>query len=319
MNSFCRIVFCLGFLVSLVSCDKEEQATEILEYDKIVPIIPDIQYYTNDDERVHYLQSIVRFCNNKKEDIEFCIQTGDVTNNNQPQQWESAYENFFSKLDGTFPTIFCLGNHDYGENGLSGTRTSNMPDKILPKTDIKMEGCRYDNYVRFVRFGGRVFAVLTLEFAPRNETLTWANSIIESLTDIPFIILTHAFLNNQGKLFDQQDSSCDNEYSQKSYAMGGDYLNDSKEIFDKVVSKNDNVKMILCGHCLYPEFIAVDYVKNSAGKEVPCIMVNYQHDTDGGRGNIGLLAYKGDDFTLYSYSTTEGNMKGRKIATIKID
>ena len=98
-----------------------------------------------------------------------------------------------------------------------------------------------------------------------------------------------------------------------------DIKHHSKEIFDKIVSKNDNVKMILCGHCLYPDFIAVDYVKNSAGKEVPCIMVNYQHDTDGGRGNIGLLAYKGDDFTLYSYSTTEGNMKGRKIATIKID
>ncbi len=214
--------------------------------------------------------------------------------------------------------IYCLGNHDYGDNGYSATRTSNIPEKLRQVGDIQMEGCSLDNYVRFVQLDGRSFAVLVLEFAPRNEVLNWANNVIQENCDIPFIILTHAFLNNQGKLFDHKDPYCDNEYSQKSYSMGGDYLNDSREIFDKIIYANTNIKMIICGHCLHRDFIAIEYVPNEKGNEVPCIMVNYQHAADGGNGYIGVLAIKDEKFMLCSYSTSEKKYK-RLYATFPVD
>lgn len=278
---------------------------EPIEYEKSIVIVPDIQYYTNTSERFHYINSIVDFCNIKKNEISVCLQTGDVTNNNLDWQWENAYQQFFSKLPKEISTIYCLGNHDYGKNGKSGTRDSNIPEKMRLSGDISMSGSKYDNYVKFVEINEIRYAILSLEFAPRNEVLDWANEVICEYSETPFIILTHAFLNKQGKLFDYNDAQCDNSDSQKSYSMGKTYLNDSREIFDKIIYNNKNVKIVICGHSLHSDFIAVNYVQNVVGKSIPCIMVNYQHDYDGGRGNIGVLAIKGNTFSLYSYSTVE--------------
>ena len=293
----------VSVVMSLFSCGKEDVIT-IEENSRIIPIIPDIQYYTNNSERFNYLQSILKFCN-EEANVDFCIQTGDITNNNHTDQWKNAYEQFFSRASKEIPMVYCLGNHDYGENGMSGTRSSDIPEIMLPESDIQLEGSGYDNYIRFVQLNGKRLAVLVLEFAPRNEVLEWANQMIQDNSKTPFVILTHAFLNNQGKLFNYRDPNCDNEYSQKSYYMGGDYLNDSKEIFDKIIFNNTNVKMVICGHCLHKDFIATEYVQNAIGENVPCIMVNYQHDIEGGRGNIGILACKDKTLYLYSYSTIE--------------
>ena len=241
----------------------------------------------------------------KKELDAYSIQTGDLTNNNLDYQWDNAYNHFLSLIPSNFPMVFCLGNHDYGNNGASNIRNSNITPEFRPKWDIIMDNSQYDNYIRYVEIGVKTYGVLVLEFAPRNEVLDWADSMIKFNSDIPFIILTHAFLNNQGKLFNYRDPNCDNEYSQKDYNMGGDYLNDSKEIFDKIVFNNNNVKMVICGHCLHKDYIATEYVINAFRNKIPCIMVNYQHDIEGGRGNIGILAFKDKTFYLYSYSTTE--------------
>ena len=105
------------------------------------------------------------------------FQTGDITDNNQPWQYENAWNHFFSLFPREKFPIFCLGNHDYGNNGSSDTRTSNMPDKFLQKTTQKMEGSYYDNYLTYISFNAERYAVLVLEFAPRNEVLEWANEV----------------------------------------------------------------------------------------------------------------------------------------------
>ena len=318
MRIFYNFAVLIAVVLAFFSCDNEDMSSVEIEKDaRMMPIIPDIQYYTNNIDRFHYLQSILKFCN-EEANVDICIQTGDVTNNNHPDQWKNAYEQFFSRVNKEIPMVYCLGNHDYGANGGSGTRASEIPEIMRPESDIQMEGSRYDNYVRFVQLGGKQHAILVLEFAPRNEVLEWASQILQEHHDTPFIILTHAFLNNHGKLFDYRDSNCDNEYSQKSYSMGGDYLNDSREIFEKIVYANTNAKMVICGHCLHKDYITAEYVLNSIGKEIPCIMVNYQHGADGGSGYIGVLAYKENNFTLYSYSTTEMRYK-RAYTSFTID
>ena len=303
MNPSMKCIIYIVILFSFSSCEGDD--IDVVDYEKIVTIIPDIQYYTNDEGRFHYLNSIVQFLKEERENICFSIQTGDVTNNNLDSQWDNAYQHFFSRIPKKIPMVFCLGNHDYGNNGMSDIRESNISEYMQPSYDIKMEGSKWDNYIEKVWLDGKEYGVMVLEFAPRNEVLDWVDSMLKSNPEIPFILLTHAFLNNQGKLFNYRDSNCDNEYSQKSYSMGGDYLNDSKEIFEKIIFNNTNVKMVICGHCLYKDFIATEYVQNTIEENVPCIMVNYQHDIEGGRGNIGILAIKDKTIYLYSYSTIE--------------
>lgn len=289
----------------LVSCQNDDDAVKDVVFDECIVIVPDIQYYTNNPERFAYLDHIVNYCKENQNKISFCLQTGDLTENNDIWQWENSYLYFFSKLPKDLSCIYCLGNHDYGYMGSSDTRSSKIPEKIYSSRNVSIVGATYDNYVKFENIGNSKFAIMVLEFAPRNEVLGWANKVIQDNSDTPFIILTHAFLNNQGKLFDFKDPNCDNMYSQKSYSMGGDYLNDSREIFDKIIFGNHNVKMVVCGHCLHNDFIATEFVKNQTGDDIPCIMVNYQHDAEGGKGNIGILALKDSTFHLYSYSTVE--------------
>lgn len=278
-----------------------------------IVIVPDIQYYTNNEEYYKYLDAIVNYCYDKEEDISLLLQTGDVTNNNQPVQWENSQKLFFSQLPKALPTIFCLGNHDYGENGKSKERQSNFPVELTPVMDTVMQNSLWDNYLRYVEIDNKKLAVLSLEFAPRNEVLEWANGVIKANADIPIIILTHAFLNNSGQMFDALDPSCDNKWTQKQYRMGNDYLNDSKEIFDKIIYNNPNVKIVVCGHCVSKNYIECLEKKNAQNENVYCIMVNYQHYRNGGDGNIGLLYYHQGQFTLKSFNTVS-----RKFGNIDI-
>lgn len=288
------------------SCNFLETNGPLQEVDAITDrlvIVPDIQYYTNNDSRLKYLTSIVDFINDADNKVSTCIQVGDLTYQNKAEQWRNAEDYFFSKISPNIVSVFCLGNHDYGNNGRSKERRSNIPSSLSPIMDIKAENFEYENYVRFFLIDEMPFAVLVLEFAPRNNALEWANDVIRSNPDVSFIVLTHAFLNNEGKLFDSTDFLCDNEASQKSYYMGGDYINDSKEIFAKIVSNNINVKMVICGHCTSKNYIEHLEVENSFGQHVHCVMVNYQHYKEGGLGYVALLDYVDGLFVLKSYST----------------
>lgn len=306
-----------SFAGVVLACDRDDsELIDIDGYDCLM-IIPDIQNYIDNPAYHKHLLSIVNYANDNPQ-ITNCFQVGDLTNNNRLDQWNTVREQFFSRFPEGKRPIFCLGNHDYGNNGSSDVRESNIPNDLLPERDAYMEEGGLENYVRHIVISGKEYAVIVLEFGTRNETLEWASKVIKEDSSTPYIILTHAFLNNDGQIFDYKDSNCNQTYSQKHYNMGGGYINDSKEIFDKLIYPNPNIKMVICGHCLHRDFIAIEYVPNEKGNEVPCIMVNYQHAADGGNGYIGVLAIKDEKFMLCSYSTSEKKYK-RLYATFPVD
>lgn len=269
-------------------------------------IVPDIQNYTHKEERFKYLNSIVDYYHANKNSLDAILQVGDLTNNNQIWQYENAYNQFFCKFGMTDQLVFCLGNHDYGNNGKSDVRESNIPEYMKPSYDIRMENSQYENYVRYINLGGKKYGILVLEFCTRNETLEWANNVINNAPLTPFIILTHVFLDQNGEMFDSSNPNVVNKgSSQKKYQMGSDYKNDSREIFDKIIYCNPNVKLVVCGHCLTPSYINVNSENNIEGKPVYMIEVNYQHYTEGGLGYIGVLDIKDDTYRIRSYSTYE--------------
>lgn len=70
-------------------------------------------------------------------------------------------------------------------------------------------------------------------------------------------------------MFDITDSNVNNQYSQMYYIMSNDYLNDSKEIFDKIIYNNPKVKMVICGHCVSGNYIeCIDKKKRKRGEYV---------------------------------------------------
>ena len=86
MNHYKRL---LGIILTffLFSChteiDIEDLSSKTMDCGRIV-IVPDIQFYTNNINRQKYLDAIISYCIDNKDSISFLLQTGDVTNNNQP-------------------------------------------------------------------------------------------------------------------------------------------------------------------------------------------------------------------------------------------
>ena len=269
-----------------------------------IMIVPDIQNYTHLESRFKYLSSIADHYYNNKDSIDAILQVGDLTNNNAVWQYENAYNYFFSRFTEKDQLVFCLGNHDYGNDGRSDVRMSNFPSYMMPPYDIRMEGCSWENYVRYINLGTERYGVLVLEFCTRNETLDWANNVISSNNDTPFIILLHVFLDQNGVMFDTFNPLVVNQgSSHKKYQMGDDYKNDSREIFNKIIYNNPNVKFVFCGHCLTPSYINVQSEKNVEGNYVYMLEVNYQHYIDGGSGMVAMLSFSGDSYRVRSYST----------------
>ena len=209
----------MGFLLIFItsSCEDDDIQKEYPEPKATIMIVPDIQNYTNNEKNLKYLTSIVDYYKTNRKNLDVVLQVGDLTYNNEPWQYENAYKYFISQFDENDQMVYCLGNHDYGSNGSSDKRISNIQDYMLPIYDFKMDGAAYEKYVKYVIIGGVRYGVLVLEFATRNETLEWANQVISKEPDIPYIIMTHAFLNYRGKMFDVTDPTCDNIVSPKNY------------------------------------------------------------------------------------------------------
>lgn len=303
-NIFYGVFVLLLFSLPLFSCAEEDNnAKDVENRQPCIMIVPDIQNYMFTEARFKYPNAIADYYISNRNEIDAVLQVGDLTNNNQLWEYINAYEQFFSRFSEEDQVVYCLGNHDYGKNGSSDKRTSNYPRYMIPPYDFRMEETPFENYVRYITIGGKKHGVMVLEFCTRNEVLEWANQVLENDADIPYIILTHAFLNNYGKLFDYTDENCVNGGSPKRYQMGEDYKNDSKEIYDKLIYKNSNVRLVVCGHCLTPDYINAMSLKNVAGGKVGFVMVNFQHYGEGGNGIVGMLTFYDDHYVIRSFST----------------
>lgn len=309
------LVCCLSLLfIYLFSSCRETEIIIDPEPEPLarIMIVPDIQNYTYLEERFKYLTSIVNYYRRNKEDFDAVFQVGDLTYHNYVWQYENAYNYFFRFFDVEDQLVFCLGNHDYGTNGLSDIRNTNIPPYMIPASDLRMVDKDCENYVRYVTLGGVKYGVIELEFATRNKALEWANDVLSNDASTPYIILLHVFLNKKGFIYDYKDPNILISGSHKQYEMSSDgdnYKNDSREIFDKIVYKNPNVKLIICGHSLTPDYVNVVSEKNVLGKPVYIVMVNYQHYGESGNGYIGELDIEGEHYRIRSYSTYDNNDK----------
>ena len=296
------ILFITGINISCEESIIDIPDKELLKPNSVM-IVPDIQNYTDGDYKSVFLDSISSFYLRNIASFAACFQVGDLTNHNKLTEYQNAENHFFSRFPEGKEPYFCLGNHDYGENGKSNVRSSNIPSYMRAKYDFRMEECEFENYVRFLSLGDVSYAVMDLEFAPRDEALSWANNVVKSYPTTPFIILTHVFTNKRGQIHDSTDDNVYHPGSQKDYYMGGDYINDSMEIFNKLIKDNDNIKMVICGHTFTPNYIEVTSRKNSVGQDVYIITVNYQHYTEGGSGYVGILEFQEKGYRIRSFST----------------
>ena len=290
---------CLALILSACLC------TNAFSADKFsVVLIPDPQNYTS--QRSYQLfQAQSRWIRDTQllHNTKFAIYLGDLTNSATDVQFGVVDESL-DILDAVgFPYALFPGNHDY--EGQKWNRTLTRFNQVVGPQRYagkawyggSMTAGRNENNYCYFSSGGLNFLVVSLEFAPRKEAVTWANQLIALHPNHRVIIGTHAYLNTGGSY---------STSSGTNYGVVGCRGND---LFDECARRHSNVFMVVCGHVGESQ---VNTLTGASGNRVYELVVDYQFEkalglsTNSSLGNgwLRLLTFDPDRNTIDAMTTT---------------
>jgi len=283
-----RWAFALLAVALMSSCAAKKPFTLVL--------LPDTQNYSMKFPEIFKAQT--QWIADNADSIAFVLHQGDITNNNNVEQWEIAVS-ALKLMDGKVPYCFVAGNHDFGSNGgAANTRESELFNQYLPYEKYsKMEGFggafeegKMDNTWYTFNAGGLKWLILNLEFGPRDKVLAWAGDVIAAHPKHKVIINTHAYLYSDSKRMD--GSNPDHKWVPQKYGIsklqGPDAANDGEMMWNKLVSKYPNILFVFSGHVLNSGLGRLESVGEN-GNTVYQILANYQMKEKGGNGFLRIM------------------------------
>ncbi|MEP6651996.1 MAG: metallophosphoesterase [Myxococcales bacterium] len=287
-----------------------------------IVVLPDTQFYSSSWRDIFISQTRWIVDNVDAQQIAFVLHTGDIVDSDVPDQWDAAARSLHL-LDGHLPYVITAGNHDY----FNLADRMGMINTYFPPTHFSafswfgetFEAGHVENSfsVLPVDRGRASWLVLALEFGPRDEVLAWAASVLDAYRLTPAIIVTHAYLYRDGTPYDQSVTP-HQQFNPHDYVMMGQpgtTVNDGEEIWQKVISRHNNVKLVFSGHDvngrgLGPGTVNLLTRSRADGTVVHQILANYQTCTaapcesyagaqvHGGNGFLRLLRFNPGDQTI---------------------
>ncbi len=271
---------------------QEIRAEDEYEYEYVIAFLPDTQYMTQ-----NYPESLKIMIDHlvekgKTRNIQYIIGLGDITNSNAQREWSTIIRQT-NRLNGYIPYSLVPGNHDV---------LLNSRQELFNKTYANKTGYYYqhvaanggffkDDSVRntYLTFSvGEVdYLIINLDFGATDDILTWAGGVLEAHPNHRAILATHGYLNADGTTLDPNDYASPDEYDSS--------LNSGEAIWKKLVSKHENVAMIVSGH-MHHDSIVVTPREGDAGNTVYQILMDPQSTCKklGGMGALGLMYFTAD-------------------------
>ncbi len=260
-------------------------------------VMPDTQNYADVGRgipgfsRHFYGQTVWIRDNAEALNVAMVAHVGDIVQTDAPTEWEIA-DKAFKTIEGVVPYILSQGNHDV-RVGKGKTRETRMDGYFPPSRFEKRPwyGGHYGkgNVSSYALFeaGGMRFLIISLEFAPRDEVLAWANGVVAKHPGRRTIVVTHGYLDNGRRI--------------ARLAMGYQWKgNSAEQLWQKFVSQHKNIFMVLSGH-------AVNCRLPSTGKHANAVLQvqsNYQFLPEGGQGYLRVMKFVPSenriDVTTYS-------------------
>ena len=263
--------------------------------------LPDTQRYAEVNPQGFLAQTEWIAANAVTRNIACALHLGDITDNNEPAQWELAVR-AMKQLDGQVPYFMAMGNHDYSAGGVCSDRTTLFNDYFplanyggLPTFGgvYDKEPERLENSFHVLSAGGRDLLVLCLEFGPRRDVVRWANEIVARHPRHAAILVTHAYVYFDDRRFDWAAYRGEQSWNPHSYKVAnstGDDISDGEELWQTLVSKHPNFIMTVNGHVLED---GLGRLTSAAGtREVHQMLFNCQMRPNGGDGWMRLLEFK---------------------------
>lgn len=230
--------------------------------------------------------------------VQAVLGLGDIVNNgSDPNQWANANTAYQSLDNAGIPYFLTLGNHDYDNVAPAARSAVNFNEWFGPSryADYPWYGGNYngsnENFYGVLNINGKNYLILSLEFVPRNQAVTWAASILAANPDKETIVITHSYMYSDGTRIDQcdtQDLNSDN-YGDKLWA--------------NLISRYGNIDMVLNGHITNANGSRRADL-GVAGNLVNQMFSNYQTLPNGGDGWLRILTfhYATDTIQVQTYS-----------------
>ena len=272
--------------------------------------LPDTQYYARDYPAIFHsqLQWIADQAANRR--VEMVLHLGDITNDNEPDQWQVARD-AFDRIHLKTPFLLAQGNHDVGPSGNGTNRNTLMNDyfpasyyAVQPTFGGALNNRNLENAYSLFEAGGRKWIAIALEWGPRDQVLDWANQVLSDHEDRLAIIVTHAYMFDDDTRIDHADG----EYDGSPYEYGTASLfggtNDGGDIWRKLVSQHPNTVLVMSGHVTGEGRLSS---VTPFGNVVHQMLIDYQGRPEGGAGYLRLLElFAGSDtIRVSTYSPWE--------------
>lgn len=225
------------------------------------------------DSQAHFVVD-----NAKALNIPFTSHLGDVVDEaDVPDQWDIANHAMSILEDGGMDYSILPGNHDLymdGANSVFSTHFDNARaeknDTFGERTSATVNGQAVESEYHIFEAEGQKYLLLAIGFRAPDETLDWAQKVIDAHPELPVILTSHEISNIDG----EGNIGLTPEYGQ--------------HLWDTLIAKNDQIFLTIAGHHHGAGF---SVLKNNYGNDVVTILQDYQMAYLGGNGLMGLLEF----------------------------
>ena len=250
----------------------------------------------------------------KKIKYTFCV--GDLSNTNSDSDW-TRIKACFDKL--SIPYSVVRGNHDFDVTGNDFTYDNGINFNKYFATDenyaSQFTGENGGTYVgtadknteyattsvanayRTFEVSGQKWLFINLDFGAPDDVLAWACDVVESYPDHRVIVNTHGYTY----------SNATRESDPYSYTTD-DILNSGEQMWQKFVSKYENMELVFSGHHLYDD-VVVYQDTGINGNTVTQVMINPQQVNQRLKG-VGLV-------TMFYFSEDGKSVKLEHYSTVR--
>lgn len=264
-------------------------------------MLPDSQNYVDRNENLCCWDAQINwiFKNRDKLNIQFVTHVGDFVNDDgSEEQFQRAFSRY-ARLCGVVPYGLCAGNHDLSVDGSASPYYKKyFPEDMGKYTDYWLES--YDDNkhnAQKIEINGTSFLFIHLAYLPSDDALEWADKILSENAESYAIITTHSFL-----IADWSEYGIARRNSRVSVSdirMHKDGTNAGEDIYEKLVKKHSQVKMILSGHYMgsYHMELSID------DRLVHAIQADYENNRPlGGNGFFRIIQFVPSEGKIYNYT-----------------
>lgn len=264
-------------------------------------MLPDSQNYVASNDKMCCWDAQINwiFKNRDKLNIRFVTHVGDMVNDDQSEeQFQRAFSSL-ARLSGVVPYGFCAGNHDLASDGSAAVYYRKyFPESMGEFTDYWV-GSYDDNKhnAQMIQINGKSFLFLHLAYLPSDGAIEWADRILSENKDSYAVITTHSFL-----IADWSECGIarrDSRVSLTDIRMHKDGTNAGEDIYEKLVRKHKNVRMVLNGHYMGSYHMDLPI----GDRIVHAIQADYENNRPlGGNGFLRIIQFVPSEEKIYNYT-----------------